>query len=72
MGRALRECYEGGGKILLESQAHFSNGHISACAYPFFCQIVLFIVHTTQNSHEHQYSELLVLSLLYLLCIPPS
>lgn len=54
--RALRERYLGGGKILLESRAHFSNGHISACVYPFFCQIMLFIAHTTQNSHERQYS----------------
>lgn len=55
-GRALRECYLGGGKILVESQGHFSNGHISACVYPFFCQFVLFTAHTTQNSHEYQYS----------------
>lgn len=54
--RALRECYLGGGKILLESQAHFSNGHISAYVYPFFCQIVLFIAHATQNSHGNQQS----------------
>lgn len=56
MLRTLREFYLGGGMILLESQAHFSNGHISACAYPLFCQILLFTAHTTQNSHECQYS----------------
>lgn len=47
-----RECSLGGRKILLGSRAYFSNGRISACAYPFFCQIVLFIAHTTQNSHS--------------------
>lgn len=57
VGRAFREHYLGGEKIPLEFQAHCSNGHISACAYPFFCQIVLFIAHTTQNSHEGQYSQ---------------
>lgn len=56
MDRALGELQFRWGEILLESQPHFSSGHISACAYPFFCQIVLFIVHTTQNSHEHRYS----------------
>lgn len=59
VGRALRECYLGERKILLKSQAYSSNGHISVYAYPFSCQIVLFIAQTTQNSHERQYSELL-------------
>lgn len=56
MGRALREYCLREIDTLLEFLAYFTNDHVSAQAYPLFCQIVFFIDHIIQNSHKNQCS----------------
>lgn len=68
VGRALGECYLGGRKILLESQAHYFNGHISVYAYPFsarLCSLLLRPLKIAMSANIQNYSICLFIFTLY-------
>lgn len=71
VGRALRMLHGSGNDTTGVPGSLLQRSYVCLCFSLFLPDCALYCSHT-QNSHECQYSELLKLSLLYLLCIPLS